>query len=154
MICYPVRRWLSPPSGRRQLDGRWRERRLIGIQNNLFRPLALGFDPDGDSFDNVRPTRATRREFRQNPPREKQKGSKCASNNHKIPGYGHSRSLQRFKQSRLGNFDTKTATLPSGSPDVWLWITATAEIDASFSVSTSQPEPHRRRVSRPRSMQR
>jgi hypothetical protein len=46
LIRHFVRQWLDRLLGRRHLDGHWRECRLIGIQDNLFRPFLLGSDPD------------------------------------------------------------------------------------------------------------
>ena len=47
--------------GRRYFDGAWQERRLIGIQDDRFRPFPLGCDPDGRPLDDVRPIAKARR---------------------------------------------------------------------------------------------
>jgi hypothetical protein len=85
---------------RRLYDNGRRQGRLAGVQDDFFRPFAVGSDPDGRPFDNLRPIGKTRREFRQSPAGDQQKKSKRASDHHKISGYGHRRQLPRLEQSR------------------------------------------------------
>lgn len=77
--------------GRRHLDAWCWDRQLTGIQDNLFRPFALGSDPDRRPVNDLRPIRKTLRVLRQRPAGYQQKKSKRASDNYKIFGNGHSR---------------------------------------------------------------
>jgi hypothetical protein len=91
LIGHFIRQTLDQLLGRRHLDGRRRDRRLIGVKDDFLRPFALGFDPDGRPFDDVRPIRETRSQLRQRPASYQQKNSKGASDNDKVSGYGQSR---------------------------------------------------------------
>jgi hypothetical protein len=75
LIRYFVRRRFDRLLGRRYFDGAWQERRLIGIQDNRFRPFALGCDPDGRPLDDVRPIEDVSRGFGQKPASNQQKSS-------------------------------------------------------------------------------
>jgi len=91
LIRHFVKQRLDRLPGRGHLDGRWRECRLIGIQDNLFRPLVRGSDPDSRPVDDLRPIRKTLRVLPRRPAGYQQKNGKRASDNYKIFGNGHSR---------------------------------------------------------------
>jgi hypothetical protein len=91
LIRHFIRQTLDQLLGRGHLNGRRRERRLIGVKDDFLRPFAIGFDPDGRPFDDVRPIRETRSQLWQRPTSYQQKNSKRASDNHKVSGYGQSR---------------------------------------------------------------
>jgi hypothetical protein len=91
LIGYFIRQTLDQLLGRRHLDGRRRDRRLIGVKDDFLRPFALGFDSDGRPFDDVRPIRETRSQLWQRPASYQQKNGKGTSDNDKVSGYGQSR---------------------------------------------------------------
>jgi hypothetical protein len=87
-------------AGRRHIDGRGKECRLAGIQDDFLRPFACGCDPDGGRAGAVRAIGKPLRQLRQRPAGYQQKNGECASDNRKIPCHGQSRWLRRFWQSR------------------------------------------------------
>jgi hypothetical protein len=105
---------LDQVPGRRHIDGWERECRLAGIQDDLLRPFARGFDPDGRRVDAARPIGKSVRQLRQRPAGYQQKNGECAPDNRKIPCHGQSRWLRRFRQSR-STHDSFALTRPFGS---------------------------------------
>jgi hypothetical protein len=85
----------------RFLDGRRRDGRLAGVQDDLFRPFARRLDPDDRSIDG-----SLIGEHRwgrwQTPAGDEQQGRKRASDEDKIAGYRHHLSLDGLAATMKG----------------------------------------------------
>jgi hypothetical protein len=80
-------------SNRQYFASRRHDRRLGGVELNLFRPFTRGFDPDDRARDELRAISENRRGLGKAPADDQEQSSERASDKHKIPGYGHSPSL-------------------------------------------------------------
>jgi hypothetical protein len=86
---------------RRLVGGRRRYCRLVGVQDDFFRPFVRRLDADNRSIDGNRLIGEHRRRRWQTPPGDEQQGNERASDEHKIPRYGHRLSLLQIEQCRF-----------------------------------------------------
>ena len=91
--CFLRRQRNRRCSNRQYFAGRRHNRRLGGIELNLFRPFALGFDPDGRAHDDLRAISENRRGLGKTPADDQEQSRKRAADKHKILGHRHSPSL-------------------------------------------------------------
>jgi hypothetical protein len=74
---------------------------LAGVQDDFFRPFVRRLDPDNRSINGDRLTSKHRRRRWQTPPGDEQQSDERASDEHKIPRYGHRLSLLQIEQCRF-----------------------------------------------------
>jgi hypothetical protein len=101
LILRFVRRWPDRLRRRRLLDGRKRYCRPAGVQDDFFRPFVRRLDPDNRSVSGDRLIGKHRRRRWQTPSGDEQQSDERASDEHKIPRYGHRLSLLQIEQCRF-----------------------------------------------------
>jgi hypothetical protein len=99
LISHFVRRQPSRLCRWGLLDGPERYGRLVGFQDDLFRPFARRLDPDDRSIDDEL-LREHRRRHWQTPVGGQQQSRKRGSDEGKVTGYGQCLSLQQIEQWR------------------------------------------------------
>ena len=101
---------LDQVPGRRHISEWGKECRLVGVQDNLLRPFARGFDPDGRCVNVVRLAGKSVWELRQRPAGYQQKNGECAPDTArylaigKADGSGNFGNLDRPMTAMLGDF--------------------------------------------------
>jgi hypothetical protein len=71
------------------LDGRRRYCRLAGVEDDFFRPFVRRLDPDNRPINGDRLIGKHRRRYWHTPAGHEQQSDQRASDEHKIPRYGH-----------------------------------------------------------------